>query len=642
MSPKRLLILWLAVFAFAGLLLTSCGGGGGGGDDNQDDDADDDAQDNTPPDFDGAKGAETVDYHTIRVYWDKATDDHAKADEMIYSIYVAESDGDFDFSSPAFLSTIGRTESLVKLLKPATEYKFVVRATDLAGNQEENTKEVTAPTDELPGIDCGGIGGGAGKGTLYVKVVDQDCDAIEGALVWTNNGDDSGTTNSSGEAELNVGAKDGATVNVSAAKDGYISETFFDVPYEDADHVTFRLEPYPPTNANLYLSCGTMDSSTTSDIPQAEDILDDLTVAGFVVESLTKEKLLEFDLNSLLGPNIPFTIPGIGEIDLPSNIWIPPVSAFGITLQIDPFFVPLTGSTEKPHTIFAYIGSAYLSDILEQIGGDVDIAKVLALVSPQKMGVIRHQTFEEGDPDNPSATFEVPLDYPLVDLSNGPTDDPKKIIYPVEGSIYDLPTNVANPGIINLIGGDLGTDGLIGMSIAAGEYPTLAGVPATGVLDDMEFLAISVATVSDRDSPYLDAFSGVIAIPDFGGGNSGTVTFEKFLNFTLTYENLATRTYSWEDTTNAGIAPELGILNWMDSDRQLVWKGYFPNPAGSRTSVVIPTLPGGIKITDMHTHIQRFQALLAQHVWFDYANFPLEVFSDLVLRVTGKEAGPED
>lgn len=638
MNIRKSWILWLAALLLVGLCVPSCGGGGGGGGDDDDTDDDADDEDNTPPDFDGAQGAKTIDYHTIRVWWNAATDDHTDADQIIYSIYAVETGEDFDFSSAAQASTISRTEALLKLLKPATEYKFVVRATDLAGNQEDNENEVSAATDDLPSIDCGGIGGDAAVDTLYVKVVDQNCNAIEGALVWTNNGDDSANTNARGEAELEL-TKNGTTVNVSAAMDGYISMTFFEVPLDSSDHVAFRLEPYPPTNADLFLSCGTMDPATTGDIPQADDILENLTVAGFVVESLTKEQLLEFDLNSLLGPNIPFSIPGIGEIELPSNIWIPPVEFAGITLSIDPFFVSLKGSLDDPHTIFAYVGAAFLTDILENIGDEIDISAIIALVSPQKMGVMRQQMFEEGDPENPSATFEVPLDYLLVDLSGGPTDDPEKIIYPLEGSVYGLPTNFANPGVINLLGGDLGDDGLIGISISGGEYPTLAGITATGALDNMEFLAISIATVADRDSPYLDAFSGVIAVPDFGGGDSGTVTFEEFLNFTLANANFAARTYSWEDAENSGTAPELAVLNWMDADRQLVWKGFYPNPYGSRVSVTVPTLPTKAKVTDMHTNIDRFQVLLAQHVWFDYADFPIDLFLDLVIKVSGKETG---
>jgi len=641
MRSRRWLIVLLISFAFTGLLLTSCGGGGGGGgdDDDTDDDTDDDVADDNPPEFDGASGAEAVDYHTIRVFWDAASDDHTDADGLIYSVYAAEADGDFDFSDAASTSTIGKTYALVNLLKPSTEYKFVVRATDLSGNQEENEVEVSATTDDVPEPVCGGLGGMVDKnGIIYAKVVDENCNPIEDALVWLGSGGDYAFTDASGEAQLPVGGR-GTTVTVSAAKDGYTSMTFFDVPTEQTNRTVFNLEPYPPTDADTYLSCGTMDTSTTGDLPQADDIIQDLTIAGFVVESLTKRTLLEFDLNSLLGPNIPFEIPGIGAVDIPSNIWVPEVSAFGVSIEIDPFFVPLRGSSDKPHTVFALTGTAYLSDILAEIGEEVDIAAVIALITPQKGGVIRSEEFEEGDPDNPLATFELPLDYAFVDLSNGPTINPDDMLYPVEGYIYDLPTNVANPTIISLLGGDLGDDGLIAFGVGSGEYPTLTGAPATGDIDDVEFIALSIAAVADRDSPYIDAFSNVLSAPDFGGGEQGAVLFEGFLNFTLLHSDYGCRNYGWDDVTNGDSAPGLALLNWMDADRNLVWKGYYPDPTGDRTSVTVPTLPTKVKVADMHANIHRFQALLAQHAWFDYAAFPVELFEDLVIKVSGKEKG---
>ncbi|HDH96769.1 MAG TPA: fibronectin type III domain-containing protein, partial [Proteobacteria bacterium] len=170
--------LILISILLAGLLFVSCGGDsdGGGGDDDTDDDTDDDVQDDEPPSFDGAAGAEAIDYHTIKVYWDAATDDNTDPDAIIYSVYAAKSDEEFDFSEPAATSTIGKTYVLVSPLEPNTSYKFVVRATDTAGNQEENDVEVSATTDEVPPPECGGLGGLMGKqGFLYAKVVDGDC-----------------------------------------------------------------------------------------------------------------------------------------------------------------------------------------------------------------------------------------------------------------------------------------------------------------------------------------------------------------------------------------------------------------------------------------------------------------------------------
>ena len=111
----------------------------GCGDDDDDDDTggldDDDTGDTDPPQFDGLVSA-IGGAGSATLSWDAATDE---SEPITYSVYMAESSGAQDFAAP-----VATTEELtidISGLTICSEYFFVVRATDAAGNQESNTVE---------------------------------------------------------------------------------------------------------------------------------------------------------------------------------------------------------------------------------------------------------------------------------------------------------------------------------------------------------------------------------------------------------------------------------------------------------------------------------------------------------------------
>jgi hypothetical protein len=102
--------------------------------------------DTTPPVFAGAREA-TGQAQAIRLEWDPATDDTTQAEDIVYLVFQATQAGAHDFGQPPVLETApGATEVVVGGLAVSTQYFYVVRARDAAGNVDLNTDEITAMT----------------------------------------------------------------------------------------------------------------------------------------------------------------------------------------------------------------------------------------------------------------------------------------------------------------------------------------------------------------------------------------------------------------------------------------------------------------------------------------------------------------
>jgi len=119
------------------------------GDDDDDDDtgdddtADDDTQpDTTPPTFDGATDALQED-NSVCLIWSPATDDTDESADIVYRVYMSSTSGGQDLENPTLTTEAGVCEACVNDLYYAGIRFFVVRAVDTAGNEDENTVEVT-------------------------------------------------------------------------------------------------------------------------------------------------------------------------------------------------------------------------------------------------------------------------------------------------------------------------------------------------------------------------------------------------------------------------------------------------------------------------------------------------------------------
>ncbi|MCA9632636.1 MAG: fibronectin type III domain-containing protein [Myxococcales bacterium] len=132
--------LWLGLCA-AAYLSVGCGGGddtAGGGTDT----------DTTPPAFDGASAATVVSESRIDLSWPTASDNVSASSRIVFRVYGAASGEDFDFESPWLATPSGASGAAITGLSPSHDYRFVVRAVDEAGNEEENTAEVGDATPD--------------------------------------------------------------------------------------------------------------------------------------------------------------------------------------------------------------------------------------------------------------------------------------------------------------------------------------------------------------------------------------------------------------------------------------------------------------------------------------------------------------
>jgi hypothetical protein len=139
--------------------------------------------DTTAPTFAGVKTATAAGGGSVELSWDPATDDLTPAGAMLYQAFVGFTAGGVSFVSPAAISQPGASSVVVTgLPDPETDYFFVVRARDAAGNTDDNTVEVSGKTgaDTVPPV----FGGCILATTVSASSVD---------VVWTSAMDDSTT-----------------------------------------------------------------------------------------------------------------------------------------------------------------------------------------------------------------------------------------------------------------------------------------------------------------------------------------------------------------------------------------------------------------------------------------------------------------
>jgi Fibronectin type III domain len=103
----------------------------------------------TAPTFGGCTAATTLQAITIGVAWTDASDDVTLASAMTYDVFMSTTAGKFDFTKP-FATVKGMDSVVLTSLMTSTPYYFVCRAKDEAGNEDQNTIEVTATTGSNP------------------------------------------------------------------------------------------------------------------------------------------------------------------------------------------------------------------------------------------------------------------------------------------------------------------------------------------------------------------------------------------------------------------------------------------------------------------------------------------------------------
>ena len=107
------------------------------------------AADVMPPTFGGCTAATTMQAITVGISWNAATDDVSAPANLTYDIFESTTAGTFDFTKP-FATVKGATTAVIPALMTSTTYYFVCRAKDEAGNEDDNTAEVSATTGANP------------------------------------------------------------------------------------------------------------------------------------------------------------------------------------------------------------------------------------------------------------------------------------------------------------------------------------------------------------------------------------------------------------------------------------------------------------------------------------------------------------
>ncbi|HVY44875.1 MAG TPA: hypothetical protein VHB21_03310, partial [Minicystis sp.] len=105
-------------------------------------------EDTSPPTFGGATGVVVDPLNRTGgfvVSWDAATDDQTDPSQITYDVYQGPSAGMEDFGTPV-ATVVGMTQVTLSMQTPATAGYFVVRAKDLASNEDANANEVNATT----------------------------------------------------------------------------------------------------------------------------------------------------------------------------------------------------------------------------------------------------------------------------------------------------------------------------------------------------------------------------------------------------------------------------------------------------------------------------------------------------------------
>jgi len=102
--------------------------------------------DSSPPTFVGIESVGNPGSDSLDVSWEAASDNATPPQEILYNIYAATTVGAQDFSTPTATSAPGALTHTVTGLDGGTQYFFVVRAVDLADNEDTNSVQLSGLT----------------------------------------------------------------------------------------------------------------------------------------------------------------------------------------------------------------------------------------------------------------------------------------------------------------------------------------------------------------------------------------------------------------------------------------------------------------------------------------------------------------
>lgn len=107
--------------------------------------------DAVPPTFGGITSLTALDATRAELCWTAGSDNLTAPAALIYEVYAANTSGGQDFGArPRVTTAAGETCTTVAALSPGTNYCFVVRARDGAGNRDNNTVERCQQMGPLP------------------------------------------------------------------------------------------------------------------------------------------------------------------------------------------------------------------------------------------------------------------------------------------------------------------------------------------------------------------------------------------------------------------------------------------------------------------------------------------------------------
>jgi hypothetical protein len=103
-----------------------------------------------PPTFSGVKRA-SADGATVRIFWLPGSDNVTHPENIVYDVFSSLSQHKEDFSKPPRATSAPGAASIVLTeMNLATKYFYVVRARDVAGNEDNNNVETSTLTGPLP------------------------------------------------------------------------------------------------------------------------------------------------------------------------------------------------------------------------------------------------------------------------------------------------------------------------------------------------------------------------------------------------------------------------------------------------------------------------------------------------------------
>lgn len=103
-----------------------------------------------PPTFGGVKRA-SADGATVRIFWLPGSDNVTHPENIVYDVYSSLQQHKEDFNKPPRATSAPGAASIVLTeANLATKYFYVVRARDVAGNEDANNTETSAQTGPLP------------------------------------------------------------------------------------------------------------------------------------------------------------------------------------------------------------------------------------------------------------------------------------------------------------------------------------------------------------------------------------------------------------------------------------------------------------------------------------------------------------